>query len=245
MPDCACNHFPSTLGNVTFDAGVNVGIGTPSPLATLDINGPNAPQLVVRGGATSSVRVFPTGGAISSVEVFETTDTSVTNYSRLRLTMDGLNANVIADAGGTGVARAMTFSAGGAERMRIATNGQVGVGTAAPTATLSVAGDLDFPTNAPLSNPGFVRLANAAGYGLQVATLNFGVTAGGATTLRFVVTNGGNVGIGTGSPAYPLDVNGAPRVSGVLLVGQDLTLNGKINRSIGGALVDQGGCYYA
>ena len=53
------------------------------------------------------------------------------------------------------------------------------------------------------------------------------------------------MGIGTPSPAYPLDVNGVARVSGVLLVGQDVTLNGAINRSIGGKIADQGGCYYA
>lgn len=62
---------------------------------------------------------------------------------------------------------------------------------------------------------------------------------------RMRLDSEGRLGIGTQSPAYPLDVNGVARVSGVLLVGQDVTLNGKINRSIGGALVDQGGCYYA
>jgi hypothetical protein len=40
-------------------------------------------------------------------------------------------------------------------------------------------------------------------------------------------------------------VQGTLHVSGVVLVGQDVTLNGKLNRSTGGALVDQGGCYYA
>jgi hypothetical protein len=76
-----------------------------------------------------------------------------------------------------------------------------------------------------------------------VATRN--TTSDATLTERVRVTSGGNVGIGTATPGYPLDVNGVARVSGVLLVGQDVTLNGKLNKSTGSALVDQGGCYYA
>ena len=62
---------------------------------------------------------------------------------------------------------------------------------------------------------------------------------------RVTIDTAGNVGIATTTPGYLLDVAGTAQVRGVLLVGQDVTLFGKINKSIGGALVDQGGCYYA
>ncbi|GEM_PF-5777335 len=39
MTDCVCNHFPLSGGNVTFDAGVSVGVGRGSPAYPLDVAG--------------------------------------------------------------------------------------------------------------------------------------------------------------------------------------------------------------
>src|SRR5579859_2106219 len=64
---------------------------------------------------------------------------------------------------------------------------------------------IDLPTNVALTNPGFVRLVNEAGFGLKIATTSLGITASGTdTTMRFVVAAGGNVGIGTAAPTQQL-----------------------------------------
>ena len=127
---CTCDTF---TGNLTVNG--NLGVGTSAPLAALDVNAATAPQLIVRGGATSSIRVFPTGGALSSLEAFATTDPSLASgYNRVRLTTDGAAAYLIADASGSGNApMPLSLQAGGAERLRVATSGNVGIGTASPT----------------------------------------------------------------------------------------------------------------
>src|SRR5579859_7001988 len=64
---------------------------------------------------------------------------------------------------------------------------------------------IDLPTNVTLTNPGFVRLVNEAGFGLKIATTSLGITASGTdTTMRFVVAAGGKVGIGTAAPTQQL-----------------------------------------
>src|SRR5210317_1189374 len=61
------------------------------------------------------------------------------------------------------------------------------------------------------------------------------------TTLKVDSTNN-RVGIGTASPAVPLDVNGQARVVGNLLVGtDDTTPNGMIKVYGGGAAQNEGG----
>lgn len=148
----------------------------------------------------------------------------------------------------------------------------MGVGTTAPGYTLDVTG-LDSPgSGIRVGTRGFTQLPPTLGTtqgivlnarGLNVVQDGASTGAGPSAGVGIAVNRGGpaltvrnqggyaatfeagNVGIGTTTPAYPLDVNDVARVSGVLLVGQDVTLNGALNKSIGGKLVDQGGCYYA
>jgi len=162
------------------------------------------------------------------------------------------------------VAYGVTNAANSAWRAYILKNGgaylagNVGIGTMTPPEKLAV-----YDGNAI-----FLRNSASTGFGFKIGNNGSSVPvleqleASGALVLRTAAsaylrfdTGGANermridanglVGIGTPSPANTLDVNGTAHVSGVLLVGQDITLNGALNKSIGGKLVDQGGCYYA
>ena len=72
--------------------------------------------------------------------------------------------------------------------------------------------------NVTLNNVNFGGVANAVIY----------TNSGGNVTSNASVfsVNAGSVGIGTASPAYPLDVNGNARVNAALLVAGDISQSG-------------------
>lgn len=170
MADCSCNHFASSLGNVTFDAGVSVGIGT-LPSYTLEVQGEDA--------AGSGVLVTTAG------------------YTNLPATV-GVTNGVILNARGLNVVDDfVTLTAG--------PSAGVGIAVSRPGAALGV--------------------RNSTGYA--------------------AIFEAGNVGIGTTSPGYPLDVAGTVRMTGVLLGGDQL-MSGALKDSTGTRVnVDASGCYYA
>ncbi len=104
------NGFSSRL---RIDSSGNVGIGTSSPSAPLDIAG------------TSGTESFRIGSTVGG------TDFGITVTEN-----DGVLLN--AAEGATG--RHMKFATGGTERMRIDSSGNVGIGTSSPQANLDITG---------------------------------------------------------------------------------------------------------
>jgi hypothetical protein len=120
----------------------------------------------------------------------------------------------------------LAFDTSGVQRMVIS-NGNVGIGKAAPVVALEVVGDVSATT---YNGPGGTQAAphytssDDRTTGLFFPGANMiGVTAGGTERMRI---SSGNVGIGTTTPTNALDVSGTLRVIGPL---GDLTLsNGSI-----------------
>lgn len=111
-----------------------------------------------------------------------------------------------------GAAGSIKFTTGGNtvgnQRMRILSNGNVGIGTATPNELLSVAGSGTFSGN--LAFVGGARLA---------ARTNSGLTLGDNQTGNIFFNQNGNVGIGLASNVTPiekLDLIGNATVSGNL-----------------------------
>lgn len=110
----------------------------------------------------------------------------------------------------------LAISTSGTEKLIVKSDGKVGIGTSSPGEKLSVVGgNISFDYGySILSNGGFVQRKYLWSAYTTQDILNFGVpgTYGGygadATTARMTITQGGNVGIGTMSPAAALDVNG-------------------------------------
>jgi hypothetical protein len=118
------------------------------------------------------------------------------------------------------------------------TNGNVGIGTDNPIAKLDVNGgirasysDTDIGGCITIANPAKTGNGQASswciynmsgGYNNSLqfwAYDNIGCTSGGLCNNRLTLMDNGNVGVGTTSPQYKLDINGDARIGSNLLLG--------------------------
>jgi hypothetical protein len=118
-------------------------------------------------------------------------------------------------------------------------DGNVGIGTTSPTAPLTiqtiVGTDVQFVTdgsNADVAAPVQFNLGTTGPFNLHLQT---------NTQNRLAITGTGDVGIGTTSPAYPLDVNGA--VNATTYYGDGSNLTGVAGTSDGDWTIDGSDMY--
>jgi hypothetical protein len=212
----------------------NLGIGTTSPGYKLDVS----------GNARISGGLAVTGGALDLSQ----TDT----YLNTRvLRSSGTDGMFIGYAGGGGNIHFYSNS-GTTEYMTIATTGNVGIGATSPAQKLDVNGHINISPGSDVlfgsnvgadSTSGVYWHTAGGGYGIHRTSggwsspnyqqllldwdtgiiINGGTNYGKSGTI--IQPSGGNVGIGTSSPAYTLDVNGKLNLQspagygGVLTVG--------------------------
>jgi hypothetical protein len=162
-------------GKVVVAASGNVGIGTSSPSAPLDVNG----NLAITGSArritgdfsnatpanrvlfqTSTVNartavgVLPSGtGNQSALQTFGSSD--ITNTSLGSFQIEAGDVQIASGRTGTGTYLPMTFYTGGSERMRIDSSGNVGIGASSPARPLHISNVMRLqPRNGAPSSPG-------------------------------------------------------------------------------------------
>ncbi len=201
----------------------NLGIGTLIP---------SLAKLQVQGAIGNTVGIFSSNANSQGISLVSDWPgiyfNSYYNGGVKSMAATGYASNISTDQtnGGItfGTSSAANTAAGGSvtinEKMRISKNGSVGIGTASPNSKLDVAGDIRLNDNKIYLRPG-TDAFHSLGFD---ATLNgpllsgyggggLGGTANTNTTVLRWTWDGtnGNVGIGTNSPSYKLDVCGTIR----------------------------------
>jgi hypothetical protein len=142
------------------DASGNVGIGTSTPTAPLDVNGNVAITGTARritgdmsnatltnrlmfqtstANSTTALGILPNGsGQQGQVNLFGGSDPANTSLLAMLCSTAVSEARLASSITGTGTYLPMTFYTGGSERMRVDSSGNVGIGTTAPGARLNV-----------------------------------------------------------------------------------------------------------
>jgi hypothetical protein len=198
------------------DSSGNVGIGETSPGARLQVSGGtvgttagNLLNVTIDQGIAGSNAV---GVRTNLVRVSSGTDWTTTAM-RLQGRVDATNFGYIDFV--SGGAQGLAFGSDASERMRIDSSGNVGIGTSSPGNRLDIVGTSSSQIRVKDGVGGtsyydFGRDSTDGLFGFSGAQTTFSgykwsVNAG---TEVMRITNGGNVGIGTSSPGYKLDVNG-------------------------------------
>ena len=214
------------------DSSGNVGIGTASPGYKLDVQ-----------GATASTQLKSTTGTNYVAHFLN--NTGGFTYLGVESSAGGslfTGTAAYEAVFGTVSAYPVGFATSGTERMRIDSSGNVGIGTSLPSQKLDVVNTANSgvgirvnSTNAGSSTYGSLIFGNDAdsvvsyiqqnssgnttlggGNSLNVFSKAGAMTFSTASTERMRIDSSGNVGIGTSSPSYKLDVaNSDAQIYGV------------------------------
>jgi len=196
----------------------NVGIGTTTPGAKLDVSGSTFLQYVTLSDATSygAISFRETGGS-SKGHIGMTGSGSGSTY------VGGANAFQIWNAQNT----PMVFGTNGSERVRIDASGSVGIGTTAPLTKLHVAGGTRVDGTSGRIYLGTGAVTNYRGLEIveeNATTFSIRHHDPGVAWQNIAINPyGGNVGIGTLAPSTKFHVVGDGTITG------NLTVSGTIN----------------
>ena len=198
-----------------------VGINTNSPAQALEVNG------IIQSDS----------GLINNGNLNQVGKLAVDYNGNCNVTAGGANSifnyGISFGSGGTGEGifcnrvsgginnNGLTFCTGYQPRLAVANNGNVGIGTISPGATLEVNGNEQLDGGLTLNNGQTISAKNSSGsldtflwprWSDNITYLNYGsggfnIRNNSSTTTMFM-NNSGQVGIGTASPGQALEVNG-------------------------------------
>ena len=182
-------------GNTThayFSNPGNVGIGTTSPSSKLDVLGPDASTGTIKwqnGGSRRAGYLYSDSGGVA---IYDTALSEAGIYIMSNLRID--------------------FRVNGGEKMRIDSSGNVGIADTSPSFKLDVNVTSSRARFKATTGNADIELSSIDGHDWLMRSMSddsFAIYDEDAATERMRITSTGNVGIGTTSPGYKLDVNGS------------------------------------
>lgn len=204
------NQFAIATGGtqrVHVDSSGNVGIGTDAPLEKFHINAGSSGVTSAIGGVDGAV-ISTGAGRTGGLIFFTPNDRSAGIF--FGDPEDNNSASYRYDH----ASNATIISSNNAERLRIDSSGNVGIGTSSPTQLI----DLESTSGGRIAfTDTGTRRYSVGNYGTGASS--FTIRDDSASAERLVITNEGRVGIGTISPSGDLHVKGSA-------TGTDITIEG-------------------
>ena len=232
----------------------NVGIGTTSPSQKLDVSGVTStqglyiPGLYTFGQASSGIEMQLTSASYNAIRFFQGSDWTGVIHSFGRSWAGGVSVGMVNIEGYNGV----TIGAWNIPTATFLSSGNVGIGTTSPSDKLQVVASTYNGITITTPDVATFKMRSSSGatsWGFATTNLaanDFGIyqsnSSGGdpinAGTARLYFNGSGNVGIGTATPGYKLDVSGiinttsAPGSYGTIIRVRDTVTGG--TESFGG-----------
>jgi hypothetical protein len=198
----------------------NVGIGVGNPAAKLEVNGSISSSM----GSGAKFTLF---------------DNNSTRNNRIELYADANGANILSTYS-TGGSKAINFNSASTTVMKIADNGNVGIGTIDPLYKLDIRGESysqGHTIQAYSPTLTLKRNTTTGGYvqGIQTqqqdgtnnwffgnhSTSDFRISKGDFSAPKLIVTDTGNVGVGIVNPSTKLEVYNTAGQGHLTLLGND------------------------
>ena len=186
----------------------NLGIGTTSPIYKLDVFGDIRTKNEFFWGNNNN---SPVGRLYAGSQTAVLLNTSTDGFVQISGGNSTSNGGNIGLSGSTNAdPNTIRFRIGGGEAMRVAANTNVGIGTTSPSTKFHLVGGIARFDNASsnyLEIDGSDAANNHAIISNRFNQLQLKTNTGaGAPHISLLPATGGNVGIGTSSPQYNLDI---------------------------------------